>query len=153
MTPEVIARASDIVCELLPIEGEDIPLARRMANAQDRVELLGELAELDVPADWRDIETARLARIDDRMRSARRDGDAALALACEFVLCLPSALAPPTGSMGDRAVHALLAHCLPHAQDAERLRAEVADLRKQLEDARINSLEAQRQRERDYWGQ
>ena len=114
MTPEVIARASDIVCELLPIEGEDIPLARRMANAQDRVELLGELAELDVPAGWRDIETARLARIDERMRAARRDGDAALALACEFVLCLPSALASPSGSMGGRAVHALLAHCLPH---------------------------------------
>jgi hypothetical protein len=35
--------------------------------------------------------------------------------------------------------------------DAERLRAEVADLRKRLEDAHINSLEAQQQRERDYW--
>ena len=103
-----IERVREMVCELLPIEGERIPLARRMANTQDRIDLLAELDEGKAPAPWRELDTPRRRMLGERRMMAYDLGEVALALAIELTL------AHATGRTGGSRI--ALA-CLRHAAE------------------------------------
>ena len=108
-----IERVREMVCELLPIEGERIPLARRMSNMQDRIDLLAELDESNAPRGpgRRDLDTPRRRMLAERRMMAYDLGEVALALACEL------ALAHATGrTSGSRITLA----CMCHAMEASR---------------------------------
>ncbi len=81
-----VDRVAEMVCELLPIEGEGIPFDRRMSNTSDRILLRAELGELAAPAEQRDLDTTQRETLAERLTTARRLGDVPLALAIELVL-------------------------------------------------------------------
>lgn len=81
-----VDRVAEMVCELLPIEGEDIPFDRRMSNTSDRILLRAELGELEAPAEQRNLDTQQRKTLAERLTTARRLGDVPLALAIELVL-------------------------------------------------------------------
>lgn len=102
-----VDRVAEMVCELLPIEGEDIPFDRRMSNTSDRMLLFAELGELKVPEDSRDLDNPRRKTLGERLTTARRLGDVPLALAIELVLSCEEPARNET-----RVVLACIYHCL-----------------------------------------
>lgn len=104
-----IERVREMICELLPISGDRIPLDRRMSNMQDLRDLLAELDEGNAPTERRELDTPRRRMLAERRMTAYDHGEVALALACEL------ALAHATGRTGGSRI--TLA-CMRHALEA-----------------------------------
>ncbi len=70
----------NVVCALLPIDGGPI------SNMSHRAELLNEVRRLAQP--WGEFDPPSRRRIIELGKTAHRNGDTALGLACDFVTAL-----------------------------------------------------------------
>lgn len=91
--PTMTQLAREIVCELLPIEGEHIASARRASNSSTRRMLLTELAAM---CDRHELDTLPRQMIMGLRNTARRFGESELDTACTLVLALGDNSEPRT---------------------------------------------------------